>query len=48
MRIPTVSDRYPEADVRAYYAAGCWSTDTFSTLLAGQGAKVAPAASVGT
>jgi acyl-CoA synthetase (AMP-forming)/AMP-acid ligase II len=36
MQIPTVGDRYAPAEIDAYYAAGCWATDTLGQLLARQ------------
>lgn len=38
MTIPVVSDRYSATEVQHYYENGCWSSETFSELLARQAA----------
>jgi acyl-coenzyme A synthetase/AMP-(fatty) acid ligase len=36
MLIPTVGDRYSEAQVQGYYDAGCWTAETFGDLVTRQ------------
>lgn len=38
MEIPSTGDRYSAADVREFYAEGCWSSDTFGRLVSRQAA----------
>ncbi|MCQ4079195.1 AMP-binding protein [Streptomyces sp. RB6PN25] len=40
MKIPTVNDRYSAADIKEYYASGCWTPETLSDILARQSARL--------